>query len=57
MGYVQSLLRGKLDLHREELVRYKALGEFDNVASCLGVIAEIELALELLNNSDSYLYK
>ena len=56
MGYVRPLLSGKLDLHREDLTRYKALGEFENVASCLGVIAEIELVLRILNDTDSYIY-
>lgn len=56
MGYVQYLLRGKLDLHREDLTRYKRLGEFENVASCLAVIAEIELVLKILNDTDSYIY-
>lgn len=55
MRYVQYLLYGKLDLHRQELAWYKSLGEFENVDSCLAIIAEIELALKILNDSGLYI--
>lgn len=56
MGYVQSLLRGKLDLHRDELTRFENLKDYKYKASCLGVIAELELAIKILKDSETFKY-
>lgn len=52
MGYVEHLLRGKLNLHRSALPRYQRLGQHEDVASCLAVISELEYILELIKDDE-----
>lgn len=54
MGYVESLLREKLDAHRQAYME-----AFDNhtVNECIAlgnIIRELELVIEILNNSSKY---
>ena len=54
MSYVEALLRSKLDLHRKELTRLKAVGNTEDILEYQCIIAEIELVLQMLNNSNIY---
>jgi len=54
MGYVESLLRDKLDTHRKA---YMEAHDNHTVSECIAlahIINELEIVIELLNTSQKY---